>query len=168
MKNPVFKGMFAAAIVLPAMNGGAWAGGIDYFECSNATLIGEYAFGVTTYAPAPEVVAGIKVFDGRGKFTQRDYIGGSLPPAFAPEGQEKGTYQVNPDCTGSMVINLNVFGVPPVTTQGGLINILFVISNGGLHIHEVVSQFTPPGSSGPLPNNQASADDWKVASEQDE
>ena len=89
MKNPVFKGMFAAAIVLPAMNGGAWAGGIDYFECSNATLIGEYAFGVTTYAPAPEVVAGIKVFDGRGKFTQRDYIGGSLPPLSHRKGKKR-------------------------------------------------------------------------------
>jgi hypothetical protein len=45
-------------------------------------------------------------------------------------------------------------------------NILVVINHGGRHIHEVVSEFTPPFSSGPLPDNQASADDWKVASEQ--
>ena len=64
-----------------------------------------------------------------------------------------------------MVIYLNELGVPPVTTQGGVINILFVISDGGRHIHEVVSQQTPPGSTGPVPV-QTSADDWKVASEQ--
>jgi hypothetical protein len=45
-----------------------------------------------------------------------------------------------------------------------VIQILFVISNGGRHIHEVVSQPTPPFSSAPVPV-QTSADDWKVASE---
>jgi hypothetical protein len=165
MKNWLFKGMLPVAIVLQALSGAALAEESGGFGCSNATLEGEYAFGVTTYAPAPEVVAGIKVFDGKGKFTQRDYIGDSTPAEFAPEGQEKGTYTVNPDCTGSMVINLNV---PVPTGSTGVIHILFVISNGGRHIHEVVSQFTPPGSSGPLPGNQASADDWKVASEHDD
>jgi hypothetical protein len=63
-----------------------------------------------------------------------------------------------------MVINLNA----PVTSGStGVINILFVISNGGRHIHEVVSQFTPSGASGPV-SNQSSADDWKVASEQEQ
>jgi hypothetical protein len=126
---------------------------------------GRIAFGVTNFT-IPQVVAGIKVFDGKtpGTLTQRDYIGDSVPAEFAPQGQEKGTYTVNSDCTGSMVINLNTFGVPPVTTQGGVINILFVISDGGRHIHEVVSELTPPGASGPEPV-QTSADDWKVASQ---
>ena len=43
---------------------------------------------------------------------------------------------------------------------------MFVISDGGCHIHEVVSEFTPPFSSAPVPT-QASADDWGVASEED-
>src|SRR5208283_702344 len=91
----------------------------------------------------PEVVAGIKVFDGNGNLTQRDYLGDSVPAVFAPKGQERGTYMVNSDCTGSMVIDLNA----PVTTGShGVIEILFVISDGGRHIHEVVSQFTPPGA----------------------
>ena len=111
--------------------------------------------------------SGIKVFDGNGNLTQRDYRGYSTPAEFAPKGQETGTYTVNSHCTGSMVINLNEFGVPPVTTQGGMIGILFVISDGGRHIHEVVSENIPPGAPGPVPV-QTSADDWKVASTHDE
>jgi hypothetical protein len=169
----------ATAIALPALSGTAWAGGSDDFGCSNATLQGEYAFGVTSYTSSSlpnnnsppytvTVVNGIKVFDGHGNLTQRDYQGDNIAgPDFAPPGRETGTYTVNSDCTGSMVINLNALGVPPVPTQGGVINIMFVISNGGRHIHEVVSQFIPPGASGPN-SNQTSADDWKVASQQDQ
>src|SRR6202008_1295650 len=166
MKSCFWKGMLAAVIALPALGGAAWAGGTDDFGCSNATLKGEYAFGVTNYTPAPppspppptEVVTGIKVFDGQGNLTQR-FAGDD----FAPPGQEKGTYQVNSDCTDSMVINLNVPNVP-AGLSSGVINIKFVISDGGRHIHEVVSQFTPPFQSAPVPT-QTSADDWKVASE---
>jgi hypothetical protein len=165
MKSWVWKGTFAAAIALPTLSGLA---GADDFGCSNATLKGEYAFGVTNYT-VPEVVTGIEVFDGHGNFTQRDYAGDSLRTMgqtdFSPPGQEKGTYSVNSDCTGSMVINLNVPGVPPGTSHG-VIHTVFVISNGGRHIHDVVSEFTPPGSSGPVPT-QTSSDAWKVASEQE-
>lgn len=163
MKSWLFRGMLASAIALPVLSGAAWAGGGEDFGCSNAVLKGEYAFGVTTYSPVPGVVAGIKVFDGNGNLTQRDYIGDSVPAEFAPPGQQKGTYSVNPDCTGSIVINLNA---PVSTGSTGVINILFVISDGGRHIHEVVSQVTPPESSGPQPT-QTSADDWKVTSDQD-
>jgi hypothetical protein len=94
-------------------------------------------------------------------------VGGAMMagPDFAPPGQETGTYQANSDCTGSMVINLNVPNVPSGTSSG-VIDIMFVISDGGRHIHAVVSQFTRPGSSGPVPT-QTSADDWKVASDKD-
>ena len=160
MKSWLFQGMLTAAIALPALSGVARAGGTDDYGCSNATLKGEYAFGVTNLT-IPQVVAGIKVFDGNGNLTQRDYIGDSVPAEFAPKGQERGTYTVNPDCTGSMVINLNVPGAPP---PNGVIQILFVISDGDRHIHEVVSQLTPPFSSAPEPV-QTSADDWKVASD---
>ena len=165
MKSWLSVGMLAAAVAFPALSGAAWAAGGDDFGCSNATLKGLYAFGVTNYT-ATTVTIGIKVFDGRGNFTQRDYRGGNLAgPDFAPPGQETGTYQVNSDCTGSMVINLNVPNVPSGTSSG-VIDIMFVISDGGRHIHEVVSQSTPPGGTGPVPV-QTSADDWKVASEQD-
>jgi hypothetical protein len=82
----VWKVMAAAAFVLPMLGGAAWAGGTDDYGCSNATLKGEYAFGVTVYTPAPPpspppttvVVNGIKVFDGQGSLTQRDYRGDNL------------------------------------------------------------------------------------------
>jgi hypothetical protein len=158
-----------AAIASLALTGAVWA---DDFGCSNATLIGEYAFGGTAYTPPSslniptEVFTGIKVFDGRGNLTQRDYIGDNLAgPDFAPPGQEEGTYQVKSDCTGSMVIDLNV-PVPMGST--GVIKVKFVISDGGRHIHEVVSELTEPGASGPSHPTQTSADDWKVASEQDQ
>jgi hypothetical protein len=110
------------------------------------------------------VVVGIEVYDGNGNFTQRDYLGGSTPAEFASPGQETGTYTVNSDCTSSAVINLNV---PDVSagTSSGVIKILFVISDGGRHIHDVVSEFTPPGATAPSIPINTSSDAWKVASE---
>jgi hypothetical protein len=171
MKSWLSKTMLGATIGLLALSGIARAGGTDDFGCSNATLKGEYAFGVTAYTPPglpdgpPQVVAGIKSFDGKGKFTQRDYRGDSLRTTGQTDFStgETGTYTVNSDCTGSAVINQNVPGTPP---PHGVIQIMFVISDGGRHIHEVVSEFTPPGFTEPQPT-QTSADDWKVASEKD-
>ena len=166
MKSWFLNGVLPATISLLWLSSASWAGGTDDFGCSNATLTGEYAFGVTNYVGNPiVVVAGIEVFDGNGNFTQRDYGGDSVPAEFSPPGQEKGTYQVDPDCTGSILINLNVPGVP-AGTSSGVIHTLFVISNGGRHIHDVVSEFTPPGSAGPV-STQTSSDAWKVASGQD-
>ena len=68
MKSWFSGGMLAAAIALPALSGAAWAGGSDDFGCSNATLKGEYAFGVTAYTPPglpngpPQVVARNSLF----------------------------------------------------------------------------------------------------------
>jgi hypothetical protein len=109
MNRCLSRGILASTVVFSALGGAAWAGGTDDYGCSNATK-GEYAFGVTNFS-IPQVVAGIKIFDGHGNFNRRDYIGDSLRTMnqedFAPKGQEEGTYTVNPDCTGSIVINLN-------------------------------------------------------------
>ena len=171
MNSWVLKRILAATIALPVLSGAAWAGGTDDYGCSNATLKGEYAFGGTAYTPAPpapptEVFAGIRVYDGNGHFTQRDYVGNNLAgPDFAPPGQERGTYTVNPDCTGSSALDWNV---PVPTGSTGFITTLFVISDGGRHVHEVVSELTPPGSTtGPAPT-QTSVDVWKVASQQEQ
>ena len=172
MKRWLSKGTLVAVIAMSALSGVARA---HDFGCSEATLKGEYAFGATAYTPPgspdgpPSVVTGIKIFDGKGKLTQRDYRGDTVPAQFSPAAgkpnAETGTYQVDSDCTGSMVINLNA---PVPVGSTGVIKVLFVISHGGRHIHEVVSEFTPPRSTtGPAPT-QTSADDWKVASERDE
>jgi hypothetical protein len=170
MKSWLSGGMLAAAVALPALSGAAWAGGTDDYGCSNATLKGEYVFGVTAYTPPglpsgpPKVVTGIRVYDGNGHFTQRDYQGDNLAgDDFAPPGQETGTYTVNPDCTGSDVLALNA---PVPSGSTGVIKVMFVISDGGRHVHEVVSEFTPPGFTAPQPT-QTSADVWKVASRQE-
>ena len=155
VKKRLFEVTPLAAIASLALTGAAWAGGAADFGCSNATLQGEYAFGGTNYTQ-PEVINGIKVFDGKGHLTQRDYTGGSVPVEFAPPGQETGTYTVNPDCTGSMVLS---------GLAEGVINVLFVISDGGRHIREVVSP--PLGSTVAIPV-QTSVDDWKVASERED
>jgi hypothetical protein len=72
MKNWLLAGVLPAAIGSLWLSSAAWAGGTDDFGCSDATLKGEYAYGVTAYTPPglpdgpPQVVAGIKIFDGRG------------------------------------------------------------------------------------------------------
>ena len=168
MRSWLWKGMLGAAVALPALSGAAWA------SCSLATLTGEYAFGGTAYSPATtpppiRVVEGIKRFDGNGNLTQRDYRGGASPAEFAPPGSEFGTYTVNANCTGSLDITL----VPPMCPMGtsgdGEIKALIVISDGGRHIHEVVSELIPPCNGGkPQANTpETSADDWKVAAEDD-
>src|SRR6516225_2184876 len=77
-----FKGMLAAAIVLPALSGAAWAGGSDDLGCSNATLKGAYAFSVLTIVeaspPGPGVVVGLGTFDGLGGFNQIDFPGNGI------------------------------------------------------------------------------------------
>jgi hypothetical protein len=154
MKSWISKAILAAAIALPTLIGAARA---HAFECSNATLNGEYAFGDTNYTTS-SVVNGIKYFDGNGSLTQRDYQGDSLRTMNLAEFStgEYGEYSVNSDCTGSMTINIPVPG-----TSTGVLKILFVISGRGQHIHEVVAEFTPPGVPAPVPT-QSSADDWKV------
>src|ERR1700724_2364834 len=97
MKSWLWKGMLAAAIALPALSGVARAQSSDNDGCTNATLKGDYAFSAINFS-VPQVVVGIKNFDGKGKFTQRDYGGDSLRTSgltdFSTEGQETGTYKV--------------------------------------------------------------------------
>jgi hypothetical protein len=172
MKNCFFKGMLTAAIALPALSGAAWAGGSNDYGCSNATLRGAYACSVNTWVLTdgywvPGFVVGITTFNGNGKLTQTDYQESYGYPAEFSTG-ETGTYLVNPNCTGSALVELNVPGVPP-GTSGGSIGLGFVISNGGQSIHGVVSEFTNPGATGPVPPSNIHVDRvdfWKVASPQ--
>ena len=102
MKSWLWKGMLGAAIALLALTGVARAQSVDNDGCTNATLRGDYAFSVIDFI-LPQVVVGIGRFDGKGGFTQVDYISDSLRTtgAISFRGGETGSYTVNPDCTGS-------------------------------------------------------------------
>jgi hypothetical protein len=174
MNSWLVKGMLAVAIALPALSGVARAGGTDDYGCSNATLKGAYAFAVNTWVLTDDIwvpgfVVGITTFDGNGKLTQTDYQEPyGYPAKFSTD--ETGTYVVNSNCTGSGLVDLNVLGVPPVTTQGGSIGLGFVISNSDRSIHGVVSEFTNPGATGPVPTSNIHVDRvdfWKVGSYED-
>jgi hypothetical protein len=169
MKGWVWNGMLAAAIALPALSGAAREQRTDNDGCSNATLQGDYAFSVLSIFPAPgNVVVGIGRFDGKGGFAQIDYPGDRLRTAGTLDFRtgQTGSYSVNPDCTGSQEIDLNVLIVPPGTSHGVIHN-AFVISNGGRSIHGVVAEITSPGATSPAPS-LTRVDFWKVESELDE
>jgi hypothetical protein len=162
--------MLVATIVLPALSGLARAQNTDDDGCTNATLKGDYAFAVNAWIgqpPTPLFVVGIARFDGRGGFTQVDYIGDSLRTRGQTDFStgETTTYRVNSDCTGSGEIHFNVPGVPAGTSHG-VTKIVFVISHGGRSVHQVVSESTPPGGTQPVPI-QARADFWAVGSAED-
>jgi hypothetical protein len=173
MKSWLWKGTLAAAIALLALSDVARAQSSDNDGCTNATLKGDYAFAVTgwTLSPGPlwvpNFVVGIGRFDGRGGFTQVDYPADGLRTSNLTDFRmgQTGSYTVNPDCTGSQEINLNVPGVPPGTSRG-LIENMFVISGGSRSIHGVVAEFTPPGGTEPV-SVQTRVDFWKVGSERD-
>ena len=165
MNSWVLKGVLAAAIALPALSGAAWAGGDDDLGCSIATLQGCYAFSVLSIVaaspPGPGVVVGLGTFDGRGGFTQIDYPGNGGTDLGLDEkfrtGQT-GSYTVNRNCTGFMMINL---GATVGVTENA-----FVISNGGSAIRAVIAKFTAPNGALATPL-QSRIDFWKVASDQD-
>lgn len=169
MRSRLWNGMLVATIALPALSGSARAQSTDDDGCTNATLKGDYAFAVNAWIgqpPTPQFVVGIAEFDGRGRFTQVDYIGDSLRTTGQTKFStgETATYRVNSDCTGSGEIHFNVPSVPAGTSHG-VVKIVFVISHGGRRVHQVVSEFTPPGATQPVPI-QARADFWTVGSEQ--
>jgi len=79
-------------------------------QCSNATLHGRYAFTITgqilTPAPAAGPVSGVAmtVFDGQEAFTQVDHVLHNGQPPQEEWRPGSGSYHVNSDCTGYMIL----------------------------------------------------------------
>ena len=102
-------------------------------RCSNRTLNGDYGFTLEGTILGPNIpLRGLIMqhYDGNGNITQVDHIiDGGNPPSqeWAPG---TGTYTVNPDCTGSGVINSS-------SGQGPL-PIHFVVVNNGKQVFQVV------------------------------
>ncbi len=111
-------------------------------SCSNGTLSGDYGATVIGVLALPgrtvQDGAGLPIrgvvmahFDGKGNLTQVDHIvvNGMPPPVEWTPGS--GTYTVNPDCTGTAVIDT------PSNPTGPL-NLHFVVVKQGQEIDEVV------------------------------
>lgn len=115
--------------------------------CNNQLIRGDYAFVVDGYklggppgSPmGPMKGVAMTTFDGDGHLTQLDtvVVNGVQTSSFS-EGQATGTYEVNPDCTGTFTI---IFPAgdprPPVTVS-------FVVGENGNEIDTVVT--SPPGA----------------------
>jgi hypothetical protein len=100
--------------------------------CSNATLRGTYSDQDTGTIVGVGPFAGVNVdsFDGKGNMTISGIssLNGSVSP-----GVETGTYQVNPDCTGTYTVS-----------GGGLtLDAFFVIDHAGNELQIVI---TDPGT----------------------
>jgi len=160
MRSWLWKGMLAAAIALPALSGTAQAQ-VPNMGCSNATLNGDYAFGVqgeyvgildssgTVHPFDPPIpINGVVMqhFNGAGHFTQVDFFmqDGMVRPG-APistgfDGSESGPYIVNPDCTGNFEIDV---GSGPT---GTVVNVMFVLAQQGSQMHGVVRALHVPAA----------------------
>jgi len=117
MKTSV-KGALAALLVSASLllllggtqssRAGSRVGSGMGFQCTDATIRGTYGIQMQGTGPVPPPVGGTqtligvvrRTYDGRGNFTQIDNIHGSVT-GWVPDRQGSGTYQVNPDCTGS-------------------------------------------------------------------
>jgi hypothetical protein len=131
-------------------------------SCSDRSLKGVYAFtisGDTLNMNGTNTVTkglALTTFDGLGKLKQKDFVvndgvpgpgdGNSLT-GFQFQSGESGVYKVNEDCTGTAEIDLNV---PVPHGSGGVIKLVFILSDEGGTMHAVVAEFTPPGASAPV------------------
>jgi hypothetical protein len=82
--------------------------------CSNWTLRGDYGSAIdgaiVLPSPAPSLLLRglvMQHFDGRGNFSQVDFITLNGVPEGSDWRPATGTYEVNPDCTGTAVINFD-------------------------------------------------------------
>ena len=131
----------------------------NHGACSNSTLEGDYAStvgGQLFHADGlVETRQGLVMthFDGRGNFTQTDYVlntlNGTTTPTPGPidpqtgfQNHESGTYHVNSDCTGNLEIH---FAPPPVPgATGAVLKLFLVIGSQGNALRMVVISVVPP------------------------
>jgi len=170
MKTNLLKLAVTCALVLLFLGGSTKAQDND--GCSQATLKGDYAFtisGTFWVGPGNSIAVqrdGVAMthFDGAGNLWQVDFVLSSpnapTPPGIPPTDpvtgfhtEEKGTYTVDQDCTGTFTINNPplVNKLTGASTPGAIIVVKFVLSDHGRAIHTVVTALTPPGASEPVP-----------------
>lgn len=120
----VATGLFLACVI--GHGPAASADDLEPFTCSNRTLRGDYGSGIDGtlfFGPATALLRGVVMthYDGLGAFTQVDFAtidGAAISSDWRPG---TGTYQLNPDCTGTAVIS---------STDGDLHLRLVVVDRG--------------------------------------
>jgi hypothetical protein len=115
----------------------------DDGPCSNRTIMGNYGFAIEGQilaipgAPAlpaalPLRAVAVTTFDGKGNLTQVDhYVVNGAPPAEAWQSS-KGTYTVNPNCSGTLTLVVPGNPLSPF-------NLYFVVVRQGKEIRTVVN-----------------------------
>jgi hypothetical protein len=98
--------------------------------CSDRSLRGSYGFQINGNIVGLGPIAGtaLVTYDGVGNFTQTDNVninGGGIPVL---NRQGSGTYIVNPDCTGTQILNL---------PGGQVTHTTFVIVGNGKQVFDV-------------------------------
>jgi len=109
----------------------------ENLSCSNATLLGTYAFQITGQILAPPPAAGpvagvaLTLFDGYGNLTQVDNVVHNGVAPVEDWRPATGTYTVNPNCTGTFTLTTQPSvasdASPPLTVH-------FVVSRDGTQI----------------------------------
>jgi hypothetical protein len=86
----------------------------EAFACSNETLEGTYGLNISGMRPVPTmpgtieqlIGVGTRTFDGNGNFSQVTNEKGSVTGLPLPNRALQGTYFVNPDCSGTLTLNI--------------------------------------------------------------
>ena len=113
--------------------------------CSNRTLRGDYGAAIDGTillpSPAPGLVRGLVMqnFDGRGNSRGVDFVTLNGVPEGSDWRPITGTYDVNPDCTGTGEIHFND-GSPPLKLR-------LLVVDGGRQVMSIV-EGNPVGSMG--------------------
>ena len=105
--------------------------------CSNRTIQGDYGYaaegvllGIPGLPVAPFRSVGMTHFDGKGNLTWVEHTVVNGVPLNVGWTPASGTYTVNPNCTGTAVVNTPNSPVP--------LNLAFVVVKQGKEIHSVL------------------------------
>jgi hypothetical protein len=159
MKTWLRKAVFAAAVIAAlavSLPSAVQAQANDNDGCKLSTLKGDYALRISgqifnSIGAVVTQLDGIVMqhYDGAGNITQEGVVfanGVVVPgPTDSTTGFhiiETGIYTVNPDCTGTVTVTVPS---PGLGLSGAVIQVMFVLSNHGRTIHQIVSSLTPPG-----------------------
>jgi hypothetical protein len=126
---------FSVMIVLVLAGASALAQSNDG-HCSNRTLFGDYGYSAEgVLLPAPGISlqfrsVGMTHFDGKGNLTWVEHTVVNGAPLQVGWTAASGTYAVNPDCTGTAVVNTPNSPVP--------LDLAFVVVRQGKEIHSIL------------------------------